>query len=57
MTTTLVPTAMVFVRAKDEISHCAKGWSDKDDCMEGALALGKAVLNYDELLKAKSIKH
>ncbi|KAG9187295.1 hypothetical protein G6011_05166 [Alternaria panax] len=31
MTTTLVPTGMVFVRAKDDISHCAKEWSDKDD--------------------------
>lgn len=54
MTTRLVPTAMVFVRAKDGISHSPKEWSDKEDCAEGALVLGKAVLNYDEVLKAKT---
>ncbi|ORY00602.1 N-carbamoyl-L-amino-acid hydrolase [Clohesyomyces aquaticus] len=53
MTTTLVPTAMVFVRGKDGISHSPKEWSDKEDCIEGALALGKAVLNFDELMKTK----
>jgi N-carbamoyl-L-amino-acid hydrolase len=56
MTTTIVPTAMIFVRAKDGISHSPKEWSDKDDCTEGALALGKAVLNFDEVLKAKTAK-
>jgi N-carbamoyl-L-amino-acid hydrolase len=56
MTTTLVPTAMVFVRAKDGISHSPKEWSDKEDCMEGALALGKAVLNFDELMQTKAAK-
>lgn len=54
MTTTLVPTGMVFVRSKGGWSHTTKEWSDKDDCMEGALALGKAVLNFDELLKTKT---
>ncbi|TVY50682.1 N-carbamoyl-L-amino-acid hydrolase [Lachnellula cervina] len=54
MTTLKVPTAMVFVRAKDGISHSAKEWSSKEDCAEGALTLGKAVLNFDELLKQKS---
>ncbi|KAF2098864.1 N-carbamoyl-L-amino-acid hydrolase [Rhizodiscina lignyota] len=54
MTTTLVPTAMVFVRAKDGLSHTAKEWSDKDDCTEGALALGKSVLNFDELMRTKA---
>ena len=48
------PTAMVFVRGKDGISHCAKEWSDKEDCAEGALALGKAMLNYDDLLSKKA---
>lgn len=48
------PTGMVFVRAKNGISHCAKEWSDKEDCSQGALALGKAVLNYDDLLSKKS---
>jgi N-carbamoyl-L-amino-acid hydrolase len=54
--TTLVPTAMVFVRAKDGISHSAKEWSSKEDRMEGALALGKAVMNDDEVLQVKSAK-
>jgi N-carbamoyl-L-amino-acid hydrolase len=55
MTTPKVPIAMVFVRAKDGISHSPKGWSDKEDCAEGALVLGKVVLNFDELLKQKSV--
>ncbi|TVY92407.1 N-carbamoyl-L-amino acid hydrolase, partial [Lachnellula willkommii] len=45
MTTLKVPTAMVFVRAKDGISHSAKEWSSKEDCAEGALTLGKAAQN------------
>ncbi|KAL6249417.1 hypothetical protein RBB50_003270 [Rhinocladiella similis] len=50
----VAPTAMVFVRSKDGVSHSAKEWSDKDDCAEGALVLGKSVLNFDEyLLKSK----
>lgn len=55
MTTLKVPTAMVFVRAKDGISHSPKEWSSKEDCAEGALALGKSVLNFDELLKQKHV--
>ena len=54
MTTTLVPTAMVFARAKDGISHCAKEWTDKEDCAKSAEVLGKAVLNFDHLLQSKS---
>ncbi|KAL4950651.1 glycosyl hydrolases family 31-domain-containing protein [Aspergillus filifer] len=42
MTRLKCPTGMVFVRGKDGISHCAKEWSDKEDCAEGALVLGKA---------------
>ncbi|KAL1310540.1 hypothetical protein AAFC00_000821 [Neodothiora populina] len=51
MTRLVCPTAMVFARAKDGISHCAKEWTSKEDCAESALVLGKAVLNYDQLLK------
>jgi hypothetical protein len=47
---------MVFVRAKDGISHSAKEWSSNEDRMEGALALGKAVMNDDEVLQVKSGK-
>jgi hypothetical protein len=53
MTSLKVPTAMVFVRAKDGISHSPKEWSSKEDCAEGALVLGKAVLNFDELLRRR----
>lgn len=55
MTRLKCPTGMVFVRAKDGISHSAKEWSDKEDCVEGALCLGKAVLNFDQLLKDKAV--
>lgn len=54
MSTTLVLTAMVFARAKDGISHAPKEWTDKDDCKESALALGKAVLNFDEYLASNT---
>ncbi|SCV41388.1 uncharacterized protein FFB14_07453 [Fusarium fujikuroi] len=54
MTVLRVPTAMIFVRSRDGISHCAKEWSDKEDCADGALALGQAVLHYDELLSSPS---
>ncbi|KAL2202643.1 hypothetical protein CC79DRAFT_1400946 [Sarocladium strictum] len=53
MTILKVPTAMIFVRSKDGISHSAKEWSEKGDCADGALALGRAVLNYDEYLQKK----
>jgi len=44
---------MVFARAKDGISHSAKEWTSKEDCAESALVLGKAVLDYDMILKQK----
>ncbi|KAL3469707.1 hypothetical protein BJX99DRAFT_264951 [Aspergillus californicus] len=56
MTRLKCPTAMVFVRGKDGISHCAKEWSDKEDCEEGALVLGKAVLNFDVYMKEQAGK-
>ncbi|KAF2766563.1 N-carbamoyl-L-amino-acid hydrolase [Teratosphaeria nubilosa] len=49
MTRLLVPTGMVFARGKDGVSHNAKEWTTKEDCAEGVLALGKAVLNFDAL--------
>ncbi|KAJ9502459.1 hypothetical protein LTR96_005578 [Exophiala xenobiotica] len=55
MTLLKAPTAMVFVRSKDGISHSPKEWSDKEDCAEGALVLGKSVLNFDDYLKQKSL--
>lgn len=53
MTILKVPTAMIFVRSKDGISHSPKEWSEKQDCADGALALGQAVLNFDEYLKTR----
>jgi N-carbamoyl-L-amino-acid hydrolase len=53
MTTLVCPTAMVFARAKDGISHAAKEWTSKEDCAESALVLGKTVLNFDELLRQR----
>ncbi|EME43947.1 hypothetical protein DOTSEDRAFT_71678 [Dothistroma septosporum NZE10] len=54
MTTLLCPTAMVFARAKDGVSHCAKEWTSREDCAESATVLGKAVLNFDEILRERS---
>jgi N-carbamoyl-L-amino-acid hydrolase len=55
MTIKKAPTGMVFVRSRGGISHSAKEWSDQEDCAEGALVLGKAVLNFDEHLKQKTL--
>ncbi|KAF2478063.1 uncharacterized protein BDR25DRAFT_365091 [Lindgomyces ingoldianus] len=43
----------LFVREKDGINYNPKGWSDKEGSMEGILVLGKAVLDFYELLKTK----
>ncbi|KAF2116618.1 N-carbamoyl-L-amino-acid hydrolase [Lophiotrema nucula] len=54
MTTRLVPTGMVVARAKGGWSHSPKEWTDKDDCTKSALALGRAVLNFDDYMKTKA---
>lgn len=54
MTTRLCPTAMVFARAKDGVSHNPEEWTSKEDCAESALVLGRAVLNYDQILREKN---
>lgn len=51
MTRLVCPTAMVFARAKDGVSHSAIELSSKEDCAESALVLGRAMLNSDALLK------
>ncbi|GAB7358071.1 hypothetical protein MBLNU230_g0233t1 [Neophaeotheca triangularis] len=53
MTQLVCPTAMVFARGKDGISHAPEEWTSKEDCAESALVLGRAVLNLDALLRAK----
>lgn len=53
MTTKLVPTAMVFARAKNGWSHTPKEWTSKEDCAKSALVLGRAVLNFDHYMQNK----
>ncbi|KAF4122877.1 Peptidase family M20/M25/M40 [Geosmithia morbida] len=53
MMTTLVPTAMVFARGKDGISHSAKEWTSKEDCAKSCEVLGKSVLNFDHYIQTK----
>jgi N-carbamoyl-L-amino-acid hydrolase len=51
MTQLKCPTAMVFARAKNGVSHAAHEWTDKVDCAESATVLGKSVLNFDQILE------
>jgi len=53
MTQLVCPTAMVFARAKDDVSHAAHKWTDNPDCAEAANVLGKSVLNFDQLLEGR----
>jgi N-carbamoyl-L-amino-acid hydrolase len=53
MTQLKCPTAMVFARAKDGVSHAAHEWTDKEDCAESASVLGKSVLNFDQILRER----
>lgn len=54
MTQLKCPTAMVFARAKDGVSHAAHEWTDQADCAESAAVLGKSVLNFDQILRERS---
>lgn len=51
MTILKVPTAMIFVRSRNGDSHAATEWCEKQDCADGAQALGRSVINFDEYLK------
>lgn len=51
MTQLKCPTAMVFARAKGGVSHAAHEWTEKEDCAESATALGRSVLNFDQILR------
>ncbi|TFK52801.1 putative N-carbamoyl-L-amino acid hydrolase [Heliocybe sulcata] len=46
-----VPTAMIFIRCKDGISHNPVEYSSQEDIQAGANVLLGAVLRYDEFLK------
>jgi N-carbamoyl-L-amino-acid hydrolase len=54
MTQLKCPTAMVFARAKDGVSHAAHEWTDKADCAVSATVLGKSVLNFDQMLEDRT---
>lgn len=53
MTQLKCPTAMVFARAKNGVSHAAHEWTDKADCAESATVLGRSVLNFDQILRSR----
>ncbi len=54
MTSSKVPTAIVFVRVKDGINHSPNESSSKEDCANEALVLWRAVLNVDAKLQQKA---
>ncbi len=43
-----IPTAMIFVRSKDGVSHNPDEWTDWDDCARGVEVLYRAVVELDE---------
>lgn len=47
-----VPTAMVFVRCRDGVSHHPAEFSRQEDCAAGAEALLGAYLRYDEYIRS-----
>ncbi|EED20901.1 N-carbamoyl-L-amino acid hydrolase, putative [Talaromyces stipitatus ATCC 10500] len=46
-----VPTAMIFVRCRDGISHNPAEYSKPEDCAVGAQVLLGAYLRYDDLIR------
>jgi len=42
-----IPTAMIFVRSKDGVSHNPAEWTDWDDCARGVEVLYRAVVELD----------
>ena len=46
-----VPTAMIFVRCKDGVSHHPAEYSREEDCAAGAEALLGAYLRYDDYIR------
>ncbi|OQU98971.1 hypothetical protein CLAIMM_04679 [Cladophialophora immunda] len=49
-----VPTAMIFTRCRDGVSHNPAEYSRPEDCAVSAQVLLDAYLRYDELLRKKS---
>ena len=50
------PTAMVFVRCKDGVSHNPKEYSRPEDCAAGAKTLLGAYLRYDDFVRRQHEK-
>ncbi|KAH8892681.1 putative N-carbamoyl-L-amino acid hydrolase [Thozetella sp. PMI_491] len=48
-----VPTAMIFVRCRDGVSHNPAEYSRPEDCAAGAEALLGAYMRYDNYLRSK----
>ena len=42
-----IPTAMIFVRSKDGVSHNPHEWTDWDDCARGVEVLYRAIVELD----------
>ncbi|RFU33174.1 hypothetical protein B7463_g3201, partial [Scytalidium lignicola] len=51
-----VPTAMIFVRCRDGISHNPAEYSRPEDCASGAQVLLGAYLRYDDHIRRTSAK-
>ncbi|KAF2714072.1 putative N-carbamoyl-L-amino acid hydrolase [Pleomassaria siparia CBS 279.74] len=51
-----VPTAMIFVRCKDGVSHHPSEYSREEDCAAGAEALLGAYLRYDDYIRRSTVK-
>ncbi|KAF2661504.1 putative N-carbamoyl-L-amino acid hydrolase [Lophiostoma macrostomum CBS 122681] len=51
-----VPTAMIFVRCKDGVSHHPAEYSRDEDCAAGAEALLGAYLRYDDYIRRSTAK-
>lgn len=48
-----VPTAMIFVRCRDGVSHNPAEYSRPEDCAAGAQVLLGAYLRYDDYIRQK----
>jgi hydantoinase/carbamoylase family amidase len=51
-----VPTAMIFVRCRDGVSHNPAEYTRPEDCATGAQVLLGAYLRYDEFVKQSNSK-
>jgi allantoate deiminase len=57
MVSSIVPSALIFVRSRHGISHAPDEFSDAQDCVDGAAVLGQTLLEIDEFLTAQDRRH